>query len=80
MISVKINNTDLKICESTAEVAVLNPTEEIVDEITDLINISNYICKVIYPECNASLSLASKVGGKIENNYDRLTFYISQFS
>lgn len=80
MINLKINKTDLKICESTAQVAVLNPTMEIVDEIAELITNSNYTCQVIYPESDSALSLASKVGGKIEKDYDRFVSYISQFT
>jgi len=81
MMSIKLNNSELKVCESTAKVAVVNIEENAVDDIAELITISNYTCEVIYTKNKeAAQKLFEQVGGETTNSYDRLYAYVSSFT
>lgn len=79
MIKLKINNTDLKICESTAQVIVLNPDESTIEEIVSLLTERNYTCAAIYPFSSAAEKLSSQIGGMVTSNYDIISSTVSQF-
>lgn len=79
MITIKINNSEIRVCESTANVAVTKLDKISINEIADLISSNNYICKIIYDSSENAISLASMVGGEITKKYDVLEKYLNDF-
>jgi len=80
MMTIKINQSELKICESTANAAVTKLDASSIKEIVNLINDRNYTCRVIYSKDGLGIKLAEQVGGEPTSSYDRLYAYISNFS
>ena len=79
MITLKINKSDIRVCESTANVAVTKLDSESINEIADLISSNNYVCKVIYDNTDNAIRLASLVGGEVTKKYDVLESYLNTF-
>ena len=79
MITIKINKSEIKICESTASVAITKLDADSINEIVDLINNRNYVCKVIYNEDTPGVKLASRVGGLLTKKYDVLESFLRNF-
>lgn len=81
MMTIRINKSELKVCESTAKVAVLNATETDVNDIAELITSRNYTCAVIYTkDQTAAQKLFEQVGGEPTDSYDRFYAYVCNFS